>query len=481
MNAFEIRRVPRGAAFRPLALIGAAVGATTTFADPDLWGHVRFGLDMIADGRVRHTVEPYAFTDDQPWVNHEWMSELAMGLAYRTGGPVGLMVLKAVLVVVMLRLVWGGLPSSSSSRWGWMALSAWGTLPLVWSLRPQIWSGIALVIVCRLLTARRDKAIWFLPVIFAIWVNLHGGWIVGGALLAAWTLAVWIQSGQARWILSTAGALCLAATLLNPYGPGMWMFLLKTVQVGREHIVEWQPIWGVGVLPILLWFVPILAIVKSLRGRERPSLPALFALVLLAVLAARVARLGPLFVLATTVLLGSRRGESKAAAPQRQTARVVIDAFAVAAAVLVGTSIGAIPHCISTSYRNSPDTAAGESLRGRAGRLVTVFGWGEYALWHFGPALQVSIDGRRETIYSDAVVREQIAIASGSATGLRALERLVPEYVWLPSSADATANWLKSHGYVEDVRTPRSFVARRSDVPPLRAWDGQPAACFPGP
>ena len=438
-------------------------------------------MDMITDRRVTPALEPYAFTDDKPWINHEWMSELAMGLAYRTGGPMGLMVLKAVLALVMMRLLWGSLAPSSSSRWGWMALAAWGILPLVWSLRPQIWSGIALVIVCRLLTARRDKAIWFLPVIFAIWVNLHGGWIVGGAVLAAWTLVAWIQRSQARWTLLTAGALCLAATLLNPYGPGMWMFLLETVRVGREHIVEWQPIWTAGVLQIVLWFVPILVIVSSLRGRERPSVPTLFVLLLLAVLAARVTRLGPIFTLATAVLLGSRSKEWNGAPPERQTVLVIIDGLAVAAAVLVGTALGAIPHCISTAYRNSPDATAAEALRGRSGRLVTLFGWGEYALWHFGPALQVSIDGRRETIYSDAVIREQLAIADGSAPAAGALVRLAPDYVWLPSRSVVTANWLKNHGYVEDVRTERSFVARRSDLPPLAAWNGEPTGCFPGP
>jgi hypothetical protein len=437
-------------------------------------------MDMITDRRVTPVLEPYAFTDDMPWINHEWMSELVMGLAYRAGGPTGLMVLKAVLVLVMMRLVWGAL-ASSPSRWGWMALSAWGALPLVWSLRPQIWSGIALVLVFRLLTSRREKAVWFLPVIFAVWVNLHGGWIVGGALLASWTLVAWIQRRQERWTLLTAGALCLTATLLNPYGPGMWMFLLETVRIGREHIVEWQPIWTAGLLQILLWLVPILVIISSLRGGERPSTPALFVLLLLAVLAARVSRLGPLFALATALLLGSRSKEWNDALPGRQKALLVIDGLGVAAAILLAASLGAIPQCISTDYRNSPDATAAEALRGRAGRLVTLFGWGEYALWHFGPALQVSIDGRRETIYSDAVVREQLAIADGSAEGIIALERLAPDYVWLPSRSVVTANWLKNHGYVEDVRTARSFVARRSDLSPLAAWGGHTSGCFPGP
>jgi len=43
---------------------------TRTAADPDLWGHVRFGQDIVA-ARSISTVDPYSFTSDRPWVNHE--------------------------------------------------------------------------------------------------------------------------------------------------------------------------------------------------------------------------------------------------------------------------------------------------------------------------------------------------------------------------------------------------------------------------
>jgi len=41
-----------------------------TPADPDLWGHVRFGQDLLRSGRLS-AVDPYSFTSDRPWVNHE--------------------------------------------------------------------------------------------------------------------------------------------------------------------------------------------------------------------------------------------------------------------------------------------------------------------------------------------------------------------------------------------------------------------------
>src|SRR5690349_978476 len=69
-----------------LVTLVLAPGLVVTRADPDLWGHVRFGLDILARPGLS-SVDPYSFTQDIPWVNHEWLSELFMGAAYAAGGP----------------------------------------------------------------------------------------------------------------------------------------------------------------------------------------------------------------------------------------------------------------------------------------------------------------------------------------------------------------------------------------------------------
>lgn len=38
-----------------------------------------------------------------------------------------------------------------------------------------------------------------------------------------------------------------------------------------------------------------------------------------------------------------------------------------------------------------------------SGNLAVEFNWGKYVLWHLGPDIQVSIDGRRETVYPEDV------------------------------------------------------------------------------
>ena len=116
-----------------------------------------------------------------------------------------------------------------------------------------------------------------------------------------------------------------------------------------------------------------------------------------------------------------------------------------------------------------------------SGRLVTWFDWGEYALWNMSPLLRVSLDGRRETIYSESVLTRYAEMVAATPDGLAYLRDLDPAYVWLPAALGGVSSWLQTHGYRIDLTTPRSFVAVRNDQPVLHLSDAPLTACFPGP
>src|SRR5262245_36222404 len=68
-----------------------------TIADPDLWGHIRFGLDILQTGCVIQQ-DNYSYrTGSQPWINHEWLSEVIFASAYSSGGPAGLIAFKLIV------------------------------------------------------------------------------------------------------------------------------------------------------------------------------------------------------------------------------------------------------------------------------------------------------------------------------------------------------------------------------------------------
>ena len=175
--------------------------------------------------------------------------------------------------------------------------------------------------------------------------------------------------------------------------------------------------------------------------------------------------------------LWPRRAFALRTAAERWTVFFAAFALAAAAAVVARLSLSCIP--VDRALR--PDPAAVALLKNvPPGLLVTFFNWGEYAIWHFGPNLRVSMDGRRETVYSDARIDEHGAILKGSPAGFRVLDEWRAEYVWLPATSTATRAWLATHGYRVDVDTAMSFVAVRNDLPVLPN-DARPLGgrCFP--
>src|SRR6476620_4062486 len=86
----------------PLWLV---VLASHTGADADLWGHLRFGLDFLA-GKGLPSTDPYSFTSDIQWVNHEWLSEVILAAAFTAGGALLLNLLKLAVIVSLATIVW---------------------------------------------------------------------------------------------------------------------------------------------------------------------------------------------------------------------------------------------------------------------------------------------------------------------------------------------------------------------------------------
>ena len=112
------------------------------------------------------------------------------------------------------------------------------------------------------------------------------------------------------------------------------------------------------------------------------------------------------------------------------------------------------------------------------GRLLTWFDWGQYAIWHF-PNLRVSLDGRRETVYSEAFVSRHVRLYFDPATEQRLLAELRPDFAWLPSTLPLTvalenAGWHRIFGGSQSVVLSREPV--EGLLPPVLG-----SACFPGP
>jgi hypothetical protein len=403
--------------------LAAAAGAlllylfSLTVADPDLWGHVRFGQDLFATGRVVRP-DPYSYlTGDQAWINHEWLAEAVFAAAYDALGAPGLIALKTAAALAILGLIarhlggWGGAHA--------LVLVATAGLLLPWfaAMRPQLFTylGVLLVLlaICRA-EQGRTRALWWMPALFAVWANLHGGVLAGAALLLVWAAshavgwAARVDRSAAQWRRAGASALLsLLALLATPYGVGLPAFLLATATVPRPDIAEWSPI-DVG-SPYGAVYVIVLAVAGvSLYGSGRAKpIPLMAILAGAAVSPLLAVRHAPLFAIAFAVLAGPYVVDCWAAARPAVRVRVppaLARALALACPIAAAALIAlAVPHfrCIRIRPVDFPVAVIARLAdSGVRGALVVHFDWGQYAIWHLGPRIQVSHDGRRETVYS---------------------------------------------------------------------------------
>ena len=77
-----------------LVLFAIAIADLRQLSDPDLWGHVLFGRELLAHGSLPpNNIYSYSAPDFR-WLHHEWLSEVVMGAIFDRFGPFGLKLLK---------------------------------------------------------------------------------------------------------------------------------------------------------------------------------------------------------------------------------------------------------------------------------------------------------------------------------------------------------------------------------------------------
>jgi hypothetical protein len=460
-----------------------------TKVDPDLWGHVRFGGDILRNGLARN--DPYSFTSDIPWVNHEWLAEVLLWIAWSAGGGFGLIILKIVLVGTMLTFAWAvlkpyALPlAASEALFFVLVLGTWARTSVV---RPQLFSlalFAGLLWVLQSVDRGHPRRLWLVPTIFLLWINLHGGWIVGFGMFGLYCgAALLTSSGRAQMPgLAAAAALSALALLANPYGIHMIDFIATTVRLDRSDIVDWQPMWGDPLL-VGLWICSAALAGFVLLRRWRTVAPWQFAIVVTLGLASlRVSRLDAFFAIAAAMLLGPHLGETRARLSVRRRHPAPLIAGAVTAAgIVVGSAVQQPVTCIGLDLPWAPERQAGTFIAANKlrGRLLTWFDWGQYVIWHFGPELAVSVDGRRETVYSAAFLRmhdQLYAHADENATMLASMDA---DYAWLPARMPLVKT-LDAQGWVRIFTGEKSVVFARHPGTFVNAPAPTGFGCFPGP
>jgi hypothetical protein len=209
-------------------------------ADADIGWHVRTGEQILATHSLPRTDPFSSLMQDQPWFAWEWLYDMLLGILHQACGLNGVVWLCALLVAA----IFAGLLSMLLRRGTGLLLAvvlmllaeAASTIHLY--ARPHIVSWLFSLLWFAVLerwerweNANLPRWIpWFFPASMLLWVNLHGGWLFGMALLGIYAFAAFVASVREKdafaairaahraRAMAWAWVASAAATLVNPYG-----------------------------------------------------------------------------------------------------------------------------------------------------------------------------------------------------------------------------------------------------------------------
>jgi len=241
-------------------LIGWTFSATRIFhVDPDVWWHIKVGQDIL---RTHHwpTSDSYSFTvSGAPWIAYEWLGEVTLARVVKLGGNMGLFALLTVTAAAaILALYYYGALRSGKCKAGFVPPALmWSLVLLTFNLRPQMFAYLFLLWVLIVLEwFRRGVSwpLWTLPLVFLLWVNTHGTFVVGIGVLVVYLFAglkgfrlgnvegiAW--SRKQRIQLELTLLLSLAVLPLTPYGTELAAYpfdLMFNQPLVQSSIIEWQ-------------------------------------------------------------------------------------------------------------------------------------------------------------------------------------------------------------------------------------------------
>ena len=486
-NLLETRRLAM-----TILAFGLLAMSARRVTDPDVWWHLRTGQLIVQNHRVFHT-DPFSFTRfGQPWINHEWLSDVLIFALYRGAGWGGLIVGFAIVITgafLLLFLRCPGRPYLAAFMTAWGAVASCS----LWGVRPQMLSlfltSVFLIILER--AEERPSLLWFTPPLMLLWVNLHAGFPVGLGLMALFAAGKLLELGfspgarkevypELRRLLLLL-VLCLAIVPLNPYGTQMYLYPLATLRSPaiQNYVEEWlsPDFHQIIFLPVMLMLLAMVAAVAW--SPRRLSATEILLLLVTAGAALLSVRHIPIFVLVAVPILsaqiqawwrvrhppGKARILFKLVDPAASWVNGVVMACWLALSIVWIHSI--IARQSATESRTFPEAAVSfVETTGPLGPILNQYNWGGYFIWKLYPKYQVYIDGRTDLFEGSIMEEAQVLYSLSSPSWPQLLDRWQIRTVILPPDTPLVAALRQNDGWKLIYADPQAVIlTRRGDWP----------------
>jgi hypothetical protein len=424
------------------------------FSDPDMWWHLKVG-EIIWTTHTIPTSDLFSFTtNSHAWVPHEWLAEVAIYGAYHFGGYIGLMAWLCIVPSLLLVLAYAlcSLYSGNAKVALLGALTTWLFATVGFSVRPHVIGYLLLTLMLLLvhLGQHQDRR-WFLclPVIFAVWVNCHGSFVFGLAVLVVYLFCSFVNvrvgllvshpsNRDTRMTLFVGTVLSLAALFVNPVGLKQVVYPLDVIFAQTTNlaaIAEWQPPTFKDPRDIALLAAAALVLLIPLLRRVELRLDELLLVAIGFSLAVRHSRMMFVFGILVAPILCRLLADAWDRYELAKD-RIAPNAFLLA---LIVCSVGSAlppPNELQQQVEQENPVKAVAFLRqsGLTGRLLNEYAYGGYLIWA-APERKVFIDGRADIFDWTGVLKAYGAWATLQADPAKLLENYHIDICMLSSGA----------------------------------------------
>jgi len=400
--------------------------------DPDMWWHLSIGDWIVHNRSFPHNGIFSHTAANRPWMAYSWGYEVLLSRAYDWFSFVGMGLFGTALTIAVALAVFVMLHRISGRFWAAWALSVIVYAAFLFNIapRPLFFTVVLFTITLTLLfeaqRAGRVQLLYWLPLVFLIWANIHIQFIYGLAVVGLFAGMNLLQRIAIRFrvypgFLTAPNlpvappfavlACCILAACVGPYSFHLYeeAFVISKSKIMYKMIIELQ---ALGFKYFNQYLELLLAIGAYFAlGWQKKMDPFKLALLLFAsVFAFRTWRdAWFICVTAAAVIADFPAPEAESDRPLRFSgwAAVSVASFLLLVLAVRNTDFNTrgLDRMISSEY---PVDAVNFLRRNPVGGpLYNSFDWGGFLIFYM-PQYPVSIDGRTD-LYGDAMDEQYYA------------------------------------------------------------------------
>ena len=463
--------------------------------DPDTGWHIRSG-ELIWATRTVPRTDPFSYTrNGQPWYAWEWLYDLVIAAIHHVSGLNGVVFITAAVIGCTFALLFRFALRRSGNLVvaGLLTLLAIAAAQIHMLARPHVLSWLFTVLwveyLHRFKEGQRFALLW-LPPMMLLWVNIHGGFVVGLGLIGIFALGnIWSTlsspgEGDRQKTLQLAAVLlvCGLTTLVTPYGYGLHVHVYRYLSNHflMDNIDEFlSPNFHLPVYKYFELFL-LLAIAGAIFARERITLTDLLLILfsvyagLYAVRNIPIAAIIMSLVLAPVLTAAISPASSLRFCPgwvrslleisqsisvnmtslERQFHGHVLAAVTMIAFVLLVLHGGRVfsfqMMAVKFDEKFLPAGAAGFiAQRGIRDHLFSTDNWSSYLIYKLYPGTKVFFDDRHD-FYGEAFAREYAKAFRGTPQWREPLDKYQVQWVLMPTDSPLSSLLREDHDWRAD-------------------------------